>query len=100
MIAEQPLVRDVPSLPPEQLAGDLIQSGHRLFGVIWINPARLGGTPCFYATRVPVKNLFDYVESGLSLDQFLEDFDGVTREQATAALELARTGLLAELPKP
>lgn len=41
-------------------------------------------------TRVPVKNLYDYLEGGDSLDEFLEDFPSVTREQAVAALELAR----------
>ena len=50
----------------EDLAGDLIQYGHRLFGVVCINRDRLGGTPCFYGTRVPLKNLFDYLESGSS----------------------------------
>jgi uncharacterized protein (DUF433 family) len=87
-------------LAPELLAGDLIQPGHRLFGLIWINPQRLGGTPCFYGTRVPLKNLFDYIETGLTLDAFLDDFDGVTHEQAMAIIEFAMGGLLAELPKP
>ena len=50
----------------------------------------LGGTPVFVGTRVPVKNLYDYLEGGDSLDDFLEDFPSVTREQAVAALELAR----------
>ena len=53
----------------------------------------------FYATRVPLKNLFDYVEGGHTLDDFLEGFPGVTREQVIAVLELAHSGLLAELPK-
>ena len=44
----------------------------------------------FVGTRVPVKNLFDYLEGGDSLDEFLNDFPSVTREQAIAALELAR----------
>src|SRR5258708_450994 len=74
----QPLLQNIKPVPPEHLVGDLIQPGHRLFGLIWINPQRLGGTPCFYGTRVPLKNLFDYVESGLALDQFLDDFEGVT----------------------
>ena len=50
----------------------------------------LGGTPVFVGTRVPIKNLFDYLEGGDSLDEFLNDFPSVTREQAVAALELAR----------
>jgi uncharacterized protein (DUF433 family) len=99
-LTDSSLLRSIQPVPPEHLVGDSIQPGHRLFGLIWINPQRLGGTPCFYGTRVPLKNLFDYVESGLALDQFLEDFEGVTREQATAVIELARSGLIAELPKP
>jgi uncharacterized protein (DUF433 family) len=99
-LAEHPLVGQVAHVAPELLAGDLIQPGHRLFGVVWVNPQRLGGTPCFYGTRVPLKNLFDYVESDLTLDTFLNDFEGISREQATAVLELAKRGLLAELPKP
>ena len=50
----------------------------------------LGGTPVFVGTRVPVKTLYDYLESGDALDEFLEDFPAVSREQAIAALELGR----------
>jgi uncharacterized protein (DUF433 family) len=57
------------------------------------NPEILGGTPVFAGTRVPVKNLFDYLEAGDSLDDFLTSFPSVTREQAVAALELAREAL-------
>ena len=49
-----------------------------------------GGAPVFAGTRVPVKNLFDYLEAGESLDQFLTDFPSVNRESAIAVLELAR----------
>lgn len=62
-----------------------------------VHPNRLGGEPCFAGTRVPVKNLFDYLEGGDSLDDFLEGFPGVTREQAIAVLELAGQGLLQQL---
>jgi uncharacterized protein (DUF433 family) len=58
--------------------------------VIHSDPEILGGTPVFVGTRVPVKNLYDYLEGGDSLDEFLNDFPSVTREQAVAALELAR----------
>jgi len=58
--------------------------------VVHSNREILGGTPVFVGTRVPVKNLFDYLEGGDSLDEFLNDFPSVTREQAIAALELAR----------
>jgi len=95
---DQPLVQNIKPLPPELLEGDLIRRENPLFGVIWINPERLSGAPCFYATRVPIKNLFDYLEGGESLGEFLDAFPGVTHEQAVAVLELACRGLLAELP--
>ena len=50
----------------------------------------LGGTPVFVGTRVPVKTLMDYLEAGERLDEFLDHFPSVTREQAIAALELAK----------
>jgi uncharacterized protein (DUF433 family) len=75
-------------------------TSHPLFGNVWINRERLSGAPCFYGTRVPIQNLFDYLEGGEPLDDFLDGFPGVTREQAVAVLELAVNGLLAELPKP
>lgn len=82
------------TVPPDALDGDLIGPCDRRFGTIWINPDRMSGAPCFYGTRVPVKTLFDYIEGGDTIDDFLDGFPGVTREQAIAALELAREGLL------
>jgi uncharacterized protein (DUF433 family) len=58
--------------------------------VVHSDPEILGGTPVFVGTRVPVKTLYDYLEGGDSLDEFLNDFPSVSREQAVAALELAR----------
>jgi uncharacterized protein (DUF433 family) len=55
---------------------------------ILTDPEIMQGTPCFAGTRVPVSNLFDYLQDG-SLDEFLDDFPSVTREQAVAVLELA-----------
>ena len=60
-----------------------------LDSVIHSDPEILGGTPVFCGTRVPVKNLIDYLAAGDSLDRFLDDFPSVRREQAIAALELA-----------
>lgn len=54
------------------------------------DPEIMSGTPVFVGTRVPVYNLFDYLEAGDSLDKFLASFPSVTREQAVAALELAK----------
>ena len=59
------------------------------------NPSILGGTPVFVGTRVPVQSLFDYLEGGETLDEFLRQFPSVTREQAVAALDSARDSLLA-----
>ena len=63
--------------------------------VVHIDPEILGGTPVFAGTRVPVQSLFDYLEGGESLDEFLRQFPSVKREQAVAALDLARDSLLA-----
>ena len=57
---------------------------------IVVDPQIQGGVPIFAGTRVPVKNLFDYLEAGESLDQFLDDFPSVPREVAVAVLEQAR----------
>lgn len=61
--------------------------------VIHTDPEILGGTPVFAGTRVPLKNLIDYLEGGHPLDDFLDDFPSVTREQVIAALEEAREAL-------
>jgi len=59
--------------------------------VVHSDPEILGGTLVFVGTRVPVKSLYDYLEAGDSLDEFLDSFPSVTREQAIATLELARS---------
>ena len=58
--------------------------------VVHSDPEIMGGTPVFVGTRVPFRTLLDYVEGGESLDEFLDDFPTVTREQALAALEQAK----------
>jgi len=58
--------------------------------VVHSDPEIMGGQPVFVGTRVPLYNLFDYLEAGDSLHEFLEAFPTVSREQAIAALELAR----------
>ena len=57
---------------------------------IWVDPERLSGAPCFKGTRVPVDSLFANLESGLSLDEYLDCFPDVSREQAIAVLEYAQ----------
>ena len=66
----------------------------KLSAVIHSNPEILGGTPVFVGTRVPAQSLFDYLEGGESLDEFLGQFPTVTRAQAIAALELAKESVL------
>jgi uncharacterized protein (DUF433 family) len=66
--------------------------------VIHRDPEIQGGVPVFVGTRVPLKNLFDCLEAGESLDQFLEDYPSVSRQQALAALELARAAASEHAP--
>jgi uncharacterized protein (DUF433 family) len=62
--------------------------------LIVVDPEIQSGQPVFAGTRVPVQNLFDYIEEGDSLDVFLEQFPSVSREVAIAVLEQARVALL------
>ena len=57
------------------------------------DPEIMSGVPCFTGTRVPVQNLFDYLEGTSSLSDFLEDFPSVSREAAVAVLEAAKSRL-------
>ena len=63
--------------------------------VIHTDPEILAGEPVFVGTRVPLRNLFEYLEAGDSLEIFLDAFPDVTRDQAVAALELAREAVMA-----
>jgi uncharacterized protein (DUF433 family) len=62
--------------------------------LIEIDPEKMSGTPVFFGTRVPVKNLFDCLEYGDSIDSFIEQFPTVTREQAQRVLEASKERLL------
>ncbi len=61
------------------------------------DPEIMSGIPCFRGTRVPFRNLIDYLAGGHSLDDFLEQFPGVTRQMAVQALEEATESLLARV---
>lgn len=63
--------------------------------IVHTDPDILGGTPVFVGTRVPIKTLLDYLEAGDSLDEFLDHFPSVRREQAIAILKLAKEMLIA-----
>jgi uncharacterized protein (DUF433 family) len=64
--------------------------------LIVIDPDIQSGTPVFAGTRVPVQNLFDYLEAGDSVDVFLEQFPSVSRELVVAVLEQARAAVIAD----
>ena len=66
-----------------------------LSNVFQSDPDILGGTPCFTGTRVPIQNLVDYLEGGESIDEFLNGFPTVKREQVIAFIEAATEKLLA-----
>ena len=57
--------------------------------IINVDPEILSGQPVFKGTRVPVETMFDHLEAGVSLDEFLDDFPGVSKEQAIALLDAA-----------
>lgn len=63
--------------------------------VVHSDPEILGGTPVFVGTRVPLRNLIDYLERGHDLDEFLDAFPSVSRAQAIAVLEAAHEALVA-----
>jgi uncharacterized protein (DUF433 family) len=63
--------------------------------VIRIDPEIMSGAPCFAGTRVPIQNLIDYLEGGDSIDEFLEDFPSVRRDQVISFLEEAKASVLA-----
>jgi uncharacterized protein (DUF433 family) len=67
----------------------------RLHDIVWVDPERLSGQPCFKGTRVPVQALIDHIEGNSTLDDFLGGFPSVSREQAIEFIELARDNLLA-----
>lgn len=58
------------------------------------DPEKLGGTPVFLGTRVPIQHLFDYLNGGEGLEIFLQDFPSVSRDQAHAVLNASRDSLL------
>ena len=74
-----------------------LDSANLLARLIERDPARLGGVPVFRGTRVPVKSLFDHLHAGDSLETFLDDFPGVSREQAQGVIDLAGHQLLDEV---
>ena len=62
--------------------------------LVEVNPEKMSGAPCFSGTRVPINHLFEYLEEGETLGEFLRQFPSVTREQALGVLELSKESLL------
>ena len=62
--------------------------------VVWIDPNRMSGEPCFKGTRVPIQALIDHIEGNSTLEDFLKGFPSVTREQAINFIELAKQNLI------
>ena len=66
------------------------------YGQVSIDPEVMSGAPVFLVTRVPIQNLFDYIEGGEDLSEFLDDFPSVSKEAAVAVLEMAKKSLTSE----
>jgi len=66
------------------------------YGAINIDRETMGGTPVFMGTRIPIQTLFDYLEGGDSLEDFIDDFPSVTKSQALEVLELAKKTVTSE----
>jgi uncharacterized protein (DUF433 family) len=66
-----------------------VEQRAKLDSVIWIDPDRMSGAPCFAGTRVPVQTLLDHLKHGDTIDDFLEGAPSVSRKQAEMFLELA-----------
>ena len=67
-----------------------------LYGQVSIDPEVMSGAPVFAGTRVPIQNLFDYIEGGEDLSEFLDDFPSVSKEVALAVLEMAKKSMTSE----
>ena len=78
----------------EGVAAASYPSGMKLDGIIHSDPEIMGGTPVFVGTRVPLQNLVDYLEGGESIEDFLDGFPGVKREQVIAVIEAGKMKML------
>ena len=67
-----------------------------LYGPVSIDPEVMSGTPVFAGTRVPIQTLFDYIEGGDDISEFLDDFPSVSKEAAIALLQMAKKTLTSE----
>lgn len=79
-------------------SSELVPPSDPRAGIVSIDSERMGGTPCFVGTRVPIQYLFEYLSKGKTLEEFLSDFEGVSRQQALQALAQAHERLVEGLP--
>jgi uncharacterized protein (DUF433 family) len=79
--------------------GAVVETKTAASGLVVSNPGILGGTPVFRGSRLPVQTLFDYLADGLSLNYYLETFEGVSRDQAQAVLRYGWERIAAELAR-
>jgi uncharacterized protein (DUF433 family) len=93
---EQPASR---TLPDDYWEHELVPPADPRSAFISVNPERMSRTPCFVGSRVPIKHLWDYLESSNTLEEFLDDFEGVPREEVMTALHLSYQRLLNGLPE-
>jgi len=80
------------------LSTELVLSSDARADIVSIDPERLGGTHCFVGSRVPIKYLWEYLIKGKTLEAFLDDFEGVPRDEAVAALKQAYARFVEGLP--
>jgi uncharacterized protein (DUF433 family) len=80
--------------PQSRQERELIPGDSPLAPYVSVNPGRMHGEPCFRATRVPIQTMFDHLEAGDPLAEFLAGFPDVSREHAVAVIDLAARGLL------
>lgn len=66
----------------------------RLDEVVWVNAQRMSGLPCFRGTRVPVQSLIDFLEGGETIDQFLQLYPSITRQQVLTVLDFANSQIV------
>jgi uncharacterized protein (DUF433 family) len=92
----------IDTIAPQErdLSTELVPQSDAHARFVSIDPERLGGVPCFVGTRIPIKYLWEYLMKGKILEAFLDDFEGVPREEAIDALEQAYERLLEGVPRP
>ncbi len=86
-------------LEEAEVSTELVPPSDVRANIVSIDTERLGGTPCFVGTRVPIKYLWEYLIKGKTLDAFLDDFEGVPRDEAIAALQQAYERFMEGLPR-